>query len=73
MKKKLFLKVDSIKSSLVTQIVELLKQYSGDTEIVFYDSSQKKYIKSLEVKINLDDSVLEALKLILGAENVVLK
>ena len=46
-KKRLFLKVDSIKSPLVRQIVDLLKQYEGDSEIVFYDSSQKKYIKSL--------------------------
>ena len=72
-KKRLFLKVDSIKSPLVRQIVDLLKQYEGDSEIVFYDSSQKKYIKSLEVKINLDETVIEALKTVLGEDNVVLK
>ncbi len=72
-RRKLYLKVDSINSQIVVQIIELLKQYSGDTEIVFFDASTKKYIKSLEIKIDIDDNVLNALKMVLGEENVILK
>ena len=71
--KRLYLKVESVKSSLVTEIIELLKNYKGEIDVVFYDSLDKKYIKSSEIKINIDDNVLNALKLILGEDNVVLK
>ncbi|MBR2024829.1 MAG: DNA polymerase III subunit alpha, partial [Clostridia bacterium] len=71
--KKLYLKVDSIKSKDVSDIISLLKEFKGDTEVIFYDSQEKKYVKSTEVKINVSDEVIYALKMLLGENNVVLK
>ena len=70
---KLYLKVNSISSNIVNEIIALLKEYSGDTEIVFYDVSQKKYVKASGVKISINDNILSALKMILGPDSVVLK
>ena len=52
---------------------ELLKEYDGNTEIVFYDASTKKYCKATGLKIDVSDDVLEALKDVLGKDNVILK
>ena len=72
-KEKLYLKVDSLKSPMVLEVISLLKSFTGDTEIVFYDSSQKKYVKSSDISINADDSIIQALKAVLGENNVILK
>ncbi len=71
--KKLYLKVNDIKSKIVTDIIDLLKEYKGDTEVIFYDATEKKYVKSKEILINIDEGVLDALKLLLGKNNVILK
>ncbi|MBE6662963.1 MAG: DNA polymerase III subunit alpha [Ruminococcaceae bacterium] len=70
---RLYLKVDSIESTLVKEIIDLLKEYSGETEIVFYDTSKKKYVSASGVKISINDSILSALKMILGPDCVVYK
>jgi DNA polymerase-3 subunit alpha len=70
---KLYLKVSSINSNIVTEIITLLKEYSGETDIVFYDVSEKKYVKATGVKITVNDSILSALKMILGPDAVVFK
>ncbi len=70
---KLYLKVDSIDSDIVREIISLLKEYSGETEIIFYDISKKKYVKASGVKISIDDNIISALKMILGPDSVVLK
>ena len=70
---KLYLKVNSINSNIVTEIISLLKEYSGDTDIVFYDVSSKKYVKATGVKITVNDNILSALKMILGPDAVVFK
>ena len=70
---KLYLKVKSINIPEVSEITELLKEYDGDTEIVFYDASTKKYCKATGLKIDVSDDVLEALKDVLGKDNVILK
>ncbi len=70
---KLYLKVKSIDSKVVTDIIDLLKEYSGDTEIVFFDEAQKKYIKASGVKITINEAILSALKMILGPDAVVYK
>ncbi|MBQ4510491.1 MAG: DNA polymerase III subunit alpha [Clostridia bacterium] len=71
--KRLYLKVDTIKSKMVTDIIELLKEFKGDTEVVFYDNTEKKYVKSSEIKIIVDENVISALKMLLGENNVILK
>ncbi|MBQ9744903.1 MAG: DNA polymerase III subunit alpha [Clostridia bacterium] len=70
---KLYLKVSSINLPIVSEITELLKEYDGDTEIIFYDASTKKYVKALELKISVSKDILDALKDILGKDSVVLK
>ena len=70
---KLYLKVNSINSNIVTEIISLLKEYSGETDIVFYDVSTKKYVKAAGVKIAINDNILSALKMILGPDAVVFK
>ena len=70
---RLYLKVKSIKEPIVNDIIELLKEYSGDTEIVFYDIEQKKYVKAAGLTISASEDVLFALKAILGEDSVVLK
>lgn len=71
--KRLYLKVETIKSKMVTDIIDLLKEFKGNTEVVFYDSQDKKYVKSSDIKINVDENVISALKMILGENNVILK
>lgn len=70
---KLYLKVSSIKEPIVNDIIELLKEYSGDTEIIFYDNSTKKYVKASNLTIYASDDIINALKAILGEDAVVLK
>ena len=70
---KLYLKVKSINEPIVTEIIELLKEYSGDTEIIFYDSSTKKYVKASKLSISASNDVIFALKAILGDDAVILK
>ena len=70
---RLYLKVQSIDSNVVTEIISLLKEYTGDTEIVFYDLSKKKYIRANNVKISVNQNIISALKMILGEDAVVLK
>ena len=67
------IKVETVKSEMVKSIIDLLKEYKGETEVIFYDASEKKYVKSTEIKINVDDNVIFALKNILGENNVILK
>ena len=71
--KRLYLKVETIKSKMATDIIELLKEFKGDTEVVFFDNTEKKYVKSAEIKINIDENVVSALKMLLGENNVILK
>ena len=70
---KLYLKVKSINEPIVTEIIELLKEYSGDTEIIFYDTLTKKYVKASNLSISASADVIFALKAILGDDAVVLK
>ena len=70
---KLYLKVKSINEPMVEEIIELLKEYSGDTEIIFYDSTSKKYVKASNLTISASADVIYALKAILGDDAVVLK
>ncbi len=70
---KLFLKVDSIRSPIVTQISQILKEGNGNCKVVFFDSSTKKYIKANELSLTVTDEVLEILKMLLGKDNVIYK
>ena len=70
---KLYLKVNSVSNPIVKEIIELLGEYNGDTEIIFFDSSTKKYVKASNLSISVSNDILGALKAILGDDSVVLK
>ena len=72
-KGKLYLKVQSIDAPIVGEIIDLLKEFSGESEIIFYDMTTKKYIKPNGVKISINDNIISALKMILGSDSVVYK
>ena len=70
---KLYLKVDKIENPIVNEIISLLKEFKGSTEIIFFDNSKKKYIKANDLSIDISDEIISALKSILGDSSVVLK
>ncbi len=70
---KLYLRVNSMNAPVVKDITKLLKDFSGDAEIIFYDSQTKKYIKATELSISVNEQVLSILKAILGEESVIYK
>ena len=72
-KTKLYLKVKSVKEPIVSEIIDLLREYSGDTEIIFYDTDAKKYVRASNLTITASDDVILALKAILGDDSVILK
>ena len=70
---KLYLKVNGINSPIVTQITELLKNYSGDAEIIFFDALTKRYVKATDISINVNKQILKILRSLLGDESVIYK
>lgn len=70
---KLYLKVDTINSPYVQSIIDVLKDFTGETEVVFYDSAVKKYSKISGISISVNDEILEILKQLLGNDNVIYK
>ena len=70
---KLYLKVNSVKEPIVNEIIELLKEYSGETEIIFYETVTKKYVRASNLTISASEDVIFALKAILGEDAVILK
>ena len=69
----LYLKVESISNPIVTQMIELLGDYSGNSAVVLYDLSTKKYSKANGVTISVNDEIITILKSILGDDAVVFK
>ena len=70
---KLYLRVNGISSPIVTEITKLLREYSGDSEIIFYDALTKKYVKATGLSISVNDKILAILRSILGADAVIFK
>ena len=62
-----------ISSGALNKLPEILKDYKGDTEVIFYDASTKKYVKATEIKIFISEDIIDALKEILGNDSVILK
>lgn len=71
--KRLFLKVEDTNSPIVSEIIDTLKGFKGDTEIIFYNCKTKKYVKASGLTISVNDNILSILKDILGADSVILK
>ena len=55
------------------EITKILKEYSGNAEVIFYDTQTKKYAKATGVTISVTDQILNILKTVLGEDSVKLK
>ncbi len=67
----LYLKINGIKSKAANDIKELFSHYDGDTKVIILDALTNKRYKAKSIKA--EDYVIDALKELLGSENVVLK
>lgn len=70
---KLYLKVDSINSPIVQEIIDVLKDFSGETNVIFFDAATKKYSKIFGISISMNEEILFILKELLGKDNVIYK
>ena len=70
---KLYLKVDKIDSPIVQEIIDVLKEFSGETKVIFFDASTKKYSKISGISISINEEILFILKELLGHDNVIYK
>ena len=70
---KLYLKVNSMQNPIVNEIIKMFKEYKGDSEVIFYDISTKKYVKASGASVFVTDDILKALRAILGEDAVVFK
>ena len=70
---KLYLRVDSLASPGWSRAEALINIFGGDTAVVVYDASSKKYSALSNKGVSADAFVLGELKEVLGAGNVVLK
>ncbi len=70
--KKLFLRVPDLECEKYKKAVNIVEIFDGETQTVFYDSSQSKYVTHPTGAL-CDDFVLGELIKLLGEENVVLK
>ena len=70
---KMYLKIDSLSGKTFKRIMDLLSIFPGNTAIIFYDTSSKKYIKASGIGASQVPSMIKLLKNILGDENVVIK
>lgn len=69
---KLYLRVDSLDSDAFKYAKNLVEIFEGDTEVIFYDASLKKYMPS-GLRFDATKYTLAQLCEILGEKNVVLK
>ncbi|MBE6685623.1 MAG: DNA polymerase III subunit alpha [Ruminococcaceae bacterium] len=71
--KTLYLRIPSLESPLYKRALALIEIFAGETNVVFYDMSQKRYLKISTRSVAPTDFVIKELSELLGSENVVLK
>ena len=71
--KALYLRVNSMSGATFERVKTLLSIFSGSLPVVFYDASEKKYVKELSFYVEPAPAMIELLGEILGKENVVMK
>lgn len=69
----LYLKLDSMESQLFKKTMNLIEIFEGNTKVVLYDASQKKYIAVNGRKVDTSGRILQFFADILGKENVIIK
>ncbi|MCL2518533.1 MAG: OB-fold nucleic acid binding domain-containing protein, partial [Oscillospiraceae bacterium] len=71
--KKLYLKVDNMEDIRFQKVCNLIEIFNGSVPVIFYDNSNKKYIKANNLSVYYNDFICNELAEILGKENVILK
>lgn len=71
--KTLYLKVSSVHSEECRRACSLLEIFEGQTPVVFYDASTKKYVKAVGRSTELMPNMVRLLKQLLGEDGVVYK
>ena len=69
----LYLRVENQTGEMFRRIQSLLDIFDGSTPVVFYDASEKKYIKAVGRYVEILPNMMRLLKLLLGEDSVVLK
>ena len=70
--RKLYIKVPDMESDMFRKAMNLVEIFAGDTPVIFFDGSTKKYI-SCSVGVEMSDFVLTRIKRIAGEENAIYK
>ena len=71
--KTVYLKIPSAGDPVMKKVNALLTLFGGNTELILYDVSQKKYEKAVGRGISPDPTMIAYLKTLLGDDAVVLK
>lgn len=70
---RLFVKVDSLTDRRIRSLERLALLNGGDTEIVLFDATSKKYASMKDTHIHADENVLGRLYELFGKENIILR
>lgn len=71
--KRLFLRVDSEDCGKYRKAVALGSIFTGNTPVIFYNSSEGKYLSDKMLSVEISDFLIREYKDLLGEENVVYK
>ena len=70
---RVFIRLAKFDNEKLNPIYRIATLHSGKCEVVIFDQSTNKYVSMKNVKISDEESVIERLRSLFGAENVVLK
>lgn len=72
--KTMYVKLKSKNDDKFNTILDILKDYKGDSNVIFYYENIKKYEKSIKsYNVSINDELLCKLQNILGKENIIIK
>ena len=71
--KTLYLKVEDLSCEACRRACSILEIFEGETPVVFYDASTKKYVKAVGRSTSIQPTMFALLKTILGESAVILK
>ena len=71
--KTLYLKVSNMQSEECRRVCSLLEIFEGQTPVVFFDASTKKYVKAIGRSTEILPNMFRLLQMILGEDAVVYK
>jgi DNA polymerase-3 subunit alpha len=70
---RVFIRLAKFDSEKLTPIYRIATLHSGKCEVIIFDQSTNKYVSMKNVRVSDDENVIERLKSLFGAENVVMK